>query len=120
MLSLIVSYGRRAAAQQEPVGSGALWQLEVSARQRILDQPSYLVLSARFRGEERPYGHLVADALRSSVMGRQRARRLVVPMSAQRNGYRTAGGAGIPAGIEDDDGVVGVGGAGHVRGAARP
>jgi hypothetical protein len=83
MLSLIVSYGRRAAAQQEPVGSGALWQLEVSARQRILDQPSYLVLGARFRGEERPYGHLVADALRTSVMGCQRARRLMVPLAAE-------------------------------------
>jgi hypothetical protein len=35
-------------------------------------------------------------------------------MSAQRNGYRTTGGAGISAGIENYDGVVSVGGAGHV------
>jgi hypothetical protein len=41
-------------------------------------------------------------------------------MSAQRNGYRTARGAGVPAGIEDQDGVVGVGGAGHVRAGVGP
>jgi hypothetical protein len=38
-------------------------------------------------------------------------------MSAQRNGYRTARGAGIPTGIEDHDGVVGVAGARHVMAA---
>lgn len=41
-------------------------------------------------------------------------------MSAQRNSYRAARGAGIPAGIEDDYGVVGVGGAGHVRAVVGP
>jgi len=41
-------------------------------------------------------------------------------MSAQCNGYRTTGSAGIPAGVEGDDGVVGVGGAAHVRVAVRP
>jgi hypothetical protein len=34
-------------------------------------------------------------------------------MSAQRNGYRTAGGTRIPSGIEDHDGVVSVGDASH-------
>jgi hypothetical protein len=83
VLSFIVPYGGSAAAQQEPVSSGALWWFEMPARQRILDQPSYPELGARLGGEEHPYGHLVTDALGCSVMRRQRARRLMVQTTAE-------------------------------------
>jgi hypothetical protein len=34
-------------------------------------------------------------------------------MSAQLNGYPTAGGVGVASGFEDDDGVVGIRATGH-------
>jgi len=80
-----------------------------------------MLLVRGFGGEQDPHPErVVAFGCCVGVMGRQRARRLVIPMSAQRNGYRAAGGTGVAAGIEDDDGVVGVCGASHVTaGVAR-
>ena len=88
----------------------------MSRRQRLCDQLTDPALVGRVGGEQHAnVDGFVVGGCCVGVMRRQRAWRVVIPMSAQRNGYRTAGSAEIPAGIEDHDGVVGVGGAGHVR-----
>lgn len=90
----------------------------MSRRQRLGDQLTDPALIGWVGGEQHSNvdGFIVGECC-VGVVWCQRTWRLVVPMSAQRNGYRTAGGAGIAAGIEDHDGIVGVGGANHVRAA---
>lgn len=66
-----------------------------------------------FGGEQHTYCERLTHRRSGYVVRRERAWRLMVPMSAQRNSYRAAGGAGISAGLNRHYGVMGVGFARH-------
>ena len=81
-----------------------------SGCQRLTDQRADLRLAVWFRGEQHPQPNFVI-ALRTGVgvVRCQRARWRVIPMSAQRNGYRTAESVGVTAWVQHHDSVMGVG-----------
>jgi hypothetical protein len=95
-----------------PRGDPAVRAGQSPGRQRLPDQRT----DARFvvRGEQQPKPHgAVTGWHRVGVVRRQWAWRLMVPMSAQRNGYRATGRIRVAAGVQRDHGVVGIRGAGH-------
>ena len=95
---------------QRPGADPAVQSGLPSGRQRLTDQRADLRLAAWFRGEQHPQLNFVI-ALRTGVgvVRCQRARWRVIPMSAQRNGYRTAESVGVTAWVQHHDSVMGVG-----------
>ena len=74
------------AAAQLPLRRHAVRATELTARQCAVDEVAYVTLPFRVGNEQRSDVYLVANPVGATVVGCHRARRFVIPMTAQ--GYR--------------------------------
>ncbi len=96
----------QAAAMQLPLSRHAIRALQSAAYQRLVDAVSDIALHLRLSGKQDLDMNLAANPLGAAVVRRQRARRFVLPVSAQGRRDRRSWGSGIGVRRHRQDGLV--------------
>lgn len=109
VLSLARKQSADVAAMELPAGELVVWSDELSVGECRLDAPPNLRLARRLYGEQDPQVEVCAHPCRARMMRRQRARRLVVPVSAQRHRDSCSGRPRVGIALHGQDCVVGEG-----------
>lgn len=113
MLLLVSVNIARGVGLQAPGGNPPVRPAQPAAGKRTSDQGPDPVFVGRLGGEQDPNFEALADRRNRRVVRRQRTRRLMVPVPAQRNGYRATERAGVCPGLDRHNGVMSVGFARH-------
>jgi len=110
---------RTTAGDHGPPGHDIVRPPQRPTPQGIVDAPANLVGPVGFCGEQHPDLHQIADAFSAGVVRRQRTGWLVIPVTAQRDRDRPAGGAEVAVAVHDELGLMSKGLA-HTASVAAP